>query len=113
MRVFASTKESMDIAVREVSALTAEPELGKIYQGTVTGTKEFGAFVEFMPGREGLVHISELADFRVKSVEEICKNGDLMWVKCLAVDEMSGKVRLSRKAALADMDQQGGEPQEG
>ncbi|HMO52027.1 MAG TPA: polyribonucleotide nucleotidyltransferase [Kiritimatiellia bacterium] len=105
--VFASEKESMDIAVREISALTAEAEVGKIYQGTVTGTKEFGAFVEFMPGKEGLVHISELADFRVKAVEDICKVGDLMWVKCLAVDEMSGKVRLSRKAALAEMDEAG------
>ncbi|HMO03832.1 MAG TPA: polyribonucleotide nucleotidyltransferase [Kiritimatiellia bacterium] len=107
VRVFASEKESMDIAVREIGALTAEPEVGKIYQGTVTGAKEFGAFVEFMPGKEGLVHISELADFRVKSVDDICKIGDTMWVKCLAVDEMSGKVRLSRKAAMAEMDNQG------
>jgi len=110
VRVFASEKQSMDVAVREISALTAEPEVGKIYQGTVTGTKEFGAFVEFMPGKEGLVHISELADFRVKAVEDICKMGDLMWVKCLNVDEMSGKVRLSRKAAMAEMDG-GGQPQ--
>jgi len=102
--VFASEKQAMDVAVREISALTAEPEVGRIYQGTVTGTKEFGAFVEFMPGKEGLVHISELADFRVKAVEDICKIGDLMWVKCLNVDEMSGKVRLSRKAAMAEMD---------
>ena len=107
VQVFASEKESMDIAVREIGALTAEPEVGKIYQGTVTGAKEFGAFVEFMPGKEGLVHISELADFRVKSVDDICKIGDTMWVKCLAVDEMSGKVRLSRKAAMAEMDNQG------
>lgn len=105
VRVFATEKQSMDIATREINALTAEAEVGKIYQGTVTGTKEFGAFVEFMPGKEGLVHISELADFRVKMVEDICKVGDTMWVKCLAVDEMSGKVRLSRKAALAEMDQ--------
>ena len=59
-----------------------------------------------MPGKEGLVHISELADFRVKAVEDICKIGDQMWVKCLNVDEMSGKVRLSRKAAMVDMDGQ-------
>jgi polyribonucleotide nucleotidyltransferase len=108
--VFASAKESMDIAVREIGALTAEPEVGKIYQGTVTGTKEFGAFVEFMPGKEGLVHISELADFRVKAVEDICRIGDQMWVKCLNVDEMSGKVRLSRKAAMTEMDEQGNPP---
>ena len=68
-----------------------------------TGIKEFGAFVEFMPSREGLVHISEMADFRVRSVDDICKMGDQMWVKVINVDD-NGKVRLSRKAALADMD---------
>ena len=71
---------------------------------TIIGVKDFGAFVEFMPGKEGLVHISELADFRVESVGDICKMGDTMWVKCLAVDQ-TGKVRLSRKAALAEMDE--------
>jgi polyribonucleotide nucleotidyltransferase len=84
--------------------MTAEAEVGKLYQGTVTGIKEFGAFVEIIPGKDGLVHISELADFRVKAVQDICKVGDLMWVKCLNVDE-SGKIRLSRKAAMAEMDQ--------
>jgi len=106
VRVFASSKDSMDMAVREVNALTAEAEVGKIYQGRVTGVKDFGAFVEFMPGKEGLVHISELADFRVQSVDDICKIGDLMWVKCLNVEPMTGKVRLSRKAAMAEMDGQ-------
>lgn len=104
VRVFASEKKAMDAAVQEVGAVTAEPEVGKNYQGTVTGVKDFGAFVEFMTGREGLVHISELADYRVQSVDDICKMGDTMWVKCLAVDQ-TGKVRLSRKAALAEMDE--------
>lgn len=106
VRVFANSKDSMDMAVREVNALTAEAEVGKVYQGRVTGVKDFGAFVEFMPGKEGLVHISELADFRVQSVDDICKIGDLMWVKCLNVEPMTGKVRLSRKAAMAEMDGQ-------
>jgi polyribonucleotide nucleotidyltransferase len=101
--IFATSKEAMDAAVREVGMICAEPEVGKIYQGPVTGIKEFGAFVEILPGREGLVHISEMANFRVKNVEEICKVGDLMWVKCLNVDD-NGKVRLSRKAALAEKD---------
>ena len=104
VRIFAVDKEAMDAAVREVNLIAAEAEVGKLYQGTVSGIKEFGAFVEILPGKDGLVHISELADFRVKSVQDICKVGDLMWVKCLAVDE-SGKVRLSRKAAMAEMDQ--------
>ena len=71
--------------------------------------KDFGAFVEILPGKEGLVHISEMADFRVKSVEDICKVGDMMWVKCLDVDD-TGRIRLSRKSALAEMDEaEGGE----
>ncbi len=104
VKIFAVDKDAMEAAVREVNLIAAEAEVGKLYQGTVTGIKEFGAFVEILPGKDGLVHISELADFRVKSVQDICKVGDLMWVKCLNVDE-SGKVRLSRKAALAEMDQ--------
>ena len=93
----------MDAAVQEVGYLTASAEVGKIYHGTVTGVKEFGAFVEIFPGTEGLVHISELANFRVKKTEDICKVGDQMWVKCLNVEE-SGKIRLSRKAALEEKD---------
>lgn len=101
VQIFSTDKEAMDAAVREVESLTAEAEEGKIYRGRVTGTKEFGAFVEILPGKEGLVHISELADFRVKQTEDICKVGDEMWVKCLNVEE-NGRIRLSRKAALAE-----------
>jgi len=91
----------MDMALREVNLVSAEAEEGVIYNGTVTGIKEFGAFVEIFPGRDGLVHISELADFRVNSVEDICKIGDQMWVKCIGVDER-GKIRLSRRAAMQE-----------
>jgi len=103
--IFSANKESMDGAVAEVQLVTAEAEVGKLYRGRVTGVKDFGAFVEILPGKEGLVHISELADFRVRAVEDICKVGDSMWVKCLSVDE-NGKVRLSRKAALQEKDAQ-------
>ena len=65
-----------------------------------TSVKDFGAFVECLPGKEGLVHISELADFRVNKTEDICKLGDEMIVKCIGMEK--GKVRLSRKAALED-----------
>ncbi len=101
VQIFSTDKDAMDAAVREVESLTAEAEEGKIYRGRVTGVKEFGAFVEILPGKEGLVHISELADFRVKQTEDICKVGDEMWVKCLSVEE-NGRIRLSRKAALAE-----------
>ena len=101
--IFASNGESMDAAVREVEATVAEPEEGKIYEGTVTGIKEFGAFVEILPGQDGLCHISELADTRVRSVEDVCKVGDKMWVKCIAIDDRC-RVKLSRKAAMHDRD---------
>lgn len=106
VKIFAVNKEAMDAAVREVNLIGAEAEVGKLYHGTVTGIKEFGAFVEILPGKEGLVHISEMADRRIRSVDEICKVGDLMWVKCIEVQE-NGKVRLSRRQALAELDEKG------
>lgn len=98
--IFATDKESMDRAIQEVDLCTAEIEVGKTYRGIVRGIKEFGAFVECLPGKEGLVHISELADFRVNKTEDICKLGDEMVVKCIGIEK--GKTRLSRKAALED-----------
>ena len=106
VKIFAVNKEAMDAAVREVNLIGADAEVGKLYHGTVTGIKEFGAFVEILPGKEGLVHISEMADRRIRSVDEICKVGDLMWVKCIEVQD-NGKVRLSRRQALADLDENG------
>lgn len=101
VQIFSNDKEAMDAAINEVSGLTAEAEEGKIYKGRVTGVKDFGAFVEILPGLEGLVHISELADFRVQQTTDICNVGDEMWVKCLSVEE-NGRIRLSRKAAMAE-----------
>jgi len=98
--IFATDKTAMDRAIQEVELCTAEIEVGKTYRGIVRGVKEFGAFVECLPGKEGLVHISELADFRVNKTEDICKLGDEMVVKCIGMEK--GKVRLSRKAALED-----------
>src|SRR5437763_16686173 len=97
----------MKIARDAMSGRTAEAEIGKIDRGKVVTIKEFGAFVEFLPGRDGLVHISELANFRVKQTEDIVKVGDEIMVKCLGVDE-KGRVRLSRRAAMAERDQQMG-----
>jgi polyribonucleotide nucleotidyltransferase len=104
--VFATSGESMAMAAREISMLTAEPEEGMLYEGTVTGIKEFGCFVEILPGRDGLVHISELADFRVNTVEDICKVGDTMSVKCIGIDDR-GRIKLSRKEAMREKGQQG------
>ncbi|MFA5257795.1 MAG: polyribonucleotide nucleotidyltransferase [Opitutales bacterium] len=101
VNIYAKTKESMDRAIEEIGFLTAEIEIGKTYKGTVRGVKEFGAFVECMPGKEGLVHVSEMADFRVNCVEDVCAMGDEMWVKCVGIDD-KGRVRLSRKEAMAE-----------
>ncbi|RME33523.1 MAG: S1 RNA-binding domain-containing protein, partial [Deltaproteobacteria bacterium] len=85
--------------VRMVKELTAEPEVGMIYKGTVKRIMEFGAFVEILPGTDGLVHISELAKERVRSVTDVLKEGDEVLVKCIGIDKQ-GKIKLSRKEAL-------------
>src|SRR5437899_4290915 len=104
----------MKIARDAIMGMTAEAEIGKIYRGKVVTIKDFGAFVEFLPGKDGLVHISELANFRVKKTEDIVKLGDEIQVKCLGVDE-KGRVKLSRREAMADREQEmgGGQPSEG
>ena len=102
--IFATSGESMEVAKREVQMVVAEAEPGRLYEGTVTGIKEFGCFVEILPGKDGLCHISELADQRIRSVEDVCKLGDKMWVKCLGVDDR-GRVKLSRREAMRDLDQ--------
>ena len=103
VQIYSRSAEGMEIARREVEALSAEIEVGKIYRGKVVTIKDFGAFVEVLPGKDGLVHVSELAGFRVKRVEDIVKLGDEIWVKCLGVDE-KGRVRLSRRAAMEERD---------
>jgi polyribonucleotide nucleotidyltransferase len=105
VNIFSVSAEGMKIAVDHINGMTAEAEIGKIYRGRVVTIKEFGAFVEFLPGKDGLVHISELANFRVKKTEDIVKIGDEIHVKCLGVDE-KGRVRLSRKAAMEDRDKE-------
>jgi polyribonucleotide nucleotidyltransferase len=89
-----------DQAKAEVESLTLEAEVGKIYKGHVVSIKEFGAFVEIFPGKEGLLHISQIDVKRVNRVEDVLKEGDEVEVKCLEVDS-DGKIRLSRKAVLS------------
>ena len=105
VRIYGSNKEGMDIARTAVEALSAEIKVGEVYRGKVVSIKDFGCFVEVLPGKEGLVHISELANFRVKQVEDIVRVGDSFPVKCIGVDD-KGRVRLSRKAALAERDRE-------
>jgi polyribonucleotide nucleotidyltransferase len=103
--IFATDAAALAIAKNEVEAVSSEAEEGKIYEGTVTGIKDFGAFVEILPGKDGLCHISEMADRRIGTVDEVCKIGDKMWVKCIAVDDR-GRIKLSRRAAMKELDAQ-------
>jgi polyribonucleotide nucleotidyltransferase len=84
-----------------IAGMTMEPEIGLVYEGVVKSTTTFGAFVEILPGTEGLLHISELQDARTERTEDVVKKGDVVRVKLLSIDE-KGKMRLSRKAALAE-----------
>jgi polyribonucleotide nucleotidyltransferase len=101
VHIYATSGESMARAKEIIAGMTREIEIGQTYQGRVVSTKEFGAFVEVFPGKDGLVHISELADFRVKRTEDVAKVGDIIWVKCIGIDD-KGRVKLSRKAALKE-----------
>lgn len=113
--VAAANQEIAEAGLARVDALTASVQVGKIYNGTVTSVKDFGAFVEILPGRDGLCHISELSNEYVGSVADICSVGDEMKVKVIAVDEQD-RVKLSRKVAMAELGetekQEDGEPAE-
>src|SRR5438552_3907465 len=101
VHIYATTGESMARAKEIIGGMRREIAIGETYQGRVVTTKEFGAFVEVLPGKDGLVHISELADFRVNRTEDVVKIGDMIWVKCIGIDD-KGRVKLSRKAALKE-----------
>lgn len=98
-----SDLEKSNACVEMIKSIVTEPEIGAIYKGKVVRVKEFGAFVEFAPGKEGMVHISELENRRVERVEDVCNVGDQIIVKIIKIDNQ-GKIGLSRKEALADIE---------
>lgn len=102
--IASSDGASAEEALRRVEATTASVQVGKIYHGRVTSIKDFGAFVEILPGKDGLCHISELSDGYVKSVADICQVGDEMPVKVIAIDEQD-RVKLSRRVAMVELGQ--------
>ena len=104
VNIYSSNGESLRRAKEIIQGMTREIEIGQLYQGTVVSVKEFGCFVEVMPGKDGLCHISELAEGRVNKVEDVVKSGDAIWVKCIGIDD-KGRVKLSRKAAMKDRDE--------
>jgi len=101
VRIASVDEEASRKAVEMVQRIAAEAEVGKIYKGTVRKIVEFGAFVEILPGTDGLLHISQLAPERVRKVTDVLKEGDEVMVKVLEVDRQ-GKIRLSRKEALQE-----------
>ena len=98
--IFGENKESMDAALKRIKDITTVPEVGETYHGKVVSILEFGAFVEILPGKEGLLHISELDYTKVEKVEDVLKVGDEVDVKLLEIDGKSGKMRLSRRALM-------------
>ena len=107
VKIASANAESIRAAITRIKMITSEPEVGEIYQGKVVKVMEFGAFVNFFGPKDGLVHISQLSDGRPKTVNEVVKEGDMVWVKLLGFDDR-GKVRLSMKV----VDQETGKEKE-
>ncbi len=101
VKIAAVSGEAGTRAKEMIEAIVADPDIGRIYEGPVKNTTTFGAFIEIMPGTEGLCHISELQESRTERTEDVLKKGDITKVKLLSIDE-KGRLRLSRKAALAE-----------
>ncbi len=98
--IFSDNQEGMEKARDWIKGITAMPEVGEVYDGKVKSIQPYGAFVEFMPGKEGLLHISEIKWERVEKVEDIMEEGEMIKVKLLDVDQRTGKFKLSRKVLL-------------
>lgn len=98
--VAASNKESIDKALARIRAIVAKPEVGEVYDGVVKSIMPFGAFVEILPGKDGLLHVSEIDYKRIENVEDVLKEGDRIQVKLLEIDPKTSKLRLSHKALL-------------
>jgi polyribonucleotide nucleotidyltransferase len=105
--IASSDGASLQRAIELIEGITVDAQVGKIYKGTVRRIVDFGAFVEILPGTDGLLHISQIAPGRVQRVSDVLKEGDQIPVKVLEIDK-SGKIRLSRKEALAELGGDGG-----
>jgi polyribonucleotide nucleotidyltransferase len=105
--IAAANEETAKKALARVESLTASVQVGRIYEGRVTSVKDFGAFVEILPGRDGLCHISELSDEYVASVTDVCRVGDQITVKVIAIDEQD-RVKLSRRIAMQELQSENG-----
>lgn len=104
--IVATNKEAIDAVLSKIKGIVAQPEVGEVYDGKVKSIMPFGAFVEFMPGKDGLLHISEVEHRRLESMEGVLKEGDKIQVKLIGVDPKTGKFKLSRKVLLPKPEQQ-------
>ncbi|MFD2245028.1 polyribonucleotide nucleotidyltransferase [Pontibacter ruber] len=100
VNIFASDQDSMSAAVSKIRGIVAQPEIGEVYIGKVKSIQPYGAFVEFMPGKDGLLHISEIKHERLETMDGVLEIGEEVKVKLIDVDKKTGKFKLSRKAAL-------------
>lgn len=100
INVFSANQANMDAAIKRIKAIVAQPEIGEVYTGKVKNIQPFGAFVEFMPGKDGLLHISEIKWERLESMEGVLEPGEEIMVKLIEIDKKTGKFKLSRKALL-------------
>ena len=98
--ISAPEQESLQAALKEIQRITAVPEEGKVYEGIVKGIKEFGAFVEILPGKQGLLHISEISHEHIKDVKDVIKMGQKIKVKLISIDKKNGNLKLSAKALI-------------
>ncbi len=100
IEIYSPNKDGIDNAKRRIMAITAVPEIGEVYEATVKSIMPYGAFVEFLPGKQGLLHISEISNKRLESMDGILKENEVVKVKLLGIDNKTGKFKLSRKALL-------------
>src|SRR5476649_2093128 len=106
VQIFADNKEAIDKAVTRIKNIASKPEVGEIYDGKVKSIMPYGAFVEIMPGKDGLLHISEVDNRRLDSLEGVLKEGDKIQVKLIDIDKKTGKLKLSRKILLPKPEKQ-------
>jgi len=100
VKIFSANKESIDQALARIKGIVAVPEVGETYEGTVKSVMPYGAFVEFLPGKQGLLHISEISWSRLDTLEGVMKEGDTVKIKLVGTDPKTGKFRLSRKVLM-------------
>jgi polyribonucleotide nucleotidyltransferase len=98
--IFSPAKEGLEKAVSWVKGITAVPEVGEVYEAKVKSVMPYGAFVEFLPGKQGLLHISEVSWKRLETMEGVLNEGDTVKVKLIGIDHKTGKFKLSRKALM-------------